>query len=78
MEFGNRLKELKGDLIAGLTLGLTVIPQSMAYAKIAELPTQVLDSFHYEDDNDHSSIPLMMMMVVVAGMMMTADLLVVL
>ncbi|ESN99615.1 hypothetical protein HELRODRAFT_130656, partial [Helobdella robusta] len=28
------------DIIAGLTLALTVIPQSMAYAKIAELPTQ--------------------------------------
>ncbi|XP_058063396.1 sodium-independent sulfate anion transporter-like [Anopheles bellator] len=28
------------DLIAGLTLGLTIIPQSMAYATIAGLPSQ--------------------------------------
>lgn len=35
-----RLEDLRGDLIAGFTLGLTVIPQSMAYARIAELPTQ--------------------------------------
>jgi len=28
------------DLIAGLTVGLTVIPQGMAYATLAGLPTQ--------------------------------------
>lgn len=35
-----RLRHLQGDVIAGLTVGLTVIPQSLAYAKIAELPPQ--------------------------------------
>lgn len=39
---------MQGDLIAGLTVGLTVIPQSLAYAKIAELPPQVR-SFLYSD-----------------------------
>ncbi|CAG8705732.1 21212_t:CDS:2 [Dentiscutata erythropus] len=29
-----------GDLIAGITIGLVVIPQSMAYAKVASLPVQ--------------------------------------
>lgn len=29
-----------GDLIAGITVGLTVIPQSLAYANIAGLPPQ--------------------------------------
>ena len=36
-----RLMDLKGDVIAGFTVGLTVIPQSLAYARIAELPPQV-------------------------------------
>lgn len=35
-----RLQQLQGDLIAGITVGLTIIPQSLAYAKIAELPPQ--------------------------------------
>jgi hypothetical protein len=30
-----------GDLVAGITVGLTVIPQSLAYANIAGLPTEV-------------------------------------
>ena len=29
-----------GDLIAGITLGLTIIPQSIAYASLANLPSQ--------------------------------------
>ena len=29
------------DLIAGITVGLTVIPQGIAYALVAELPAQV-------------------------------------
>lgn len=29
-----------GDLIAGITLGLTVIPQAIAYAALAGLPSQ--------------------------------------
>jgi len=35
------LHQFQGDVIAGITVGLTVIPQSLAYAKIAELPPQV-------------------------------------
>lgn len=31
-----------GDLIAGVTVGLTVIPQSLAYSNIARLPPQVI------------------------------------
>ena len=31
---------LIGDLIAGVTVGAVVVPQSMAYAKLAELPVQ--------------------------------------
>lgn len=30
-----------GDLIAGLTVGLTVIPQGLAYSGVVELPAQV-------------------------------------
>lgn len=30
-----------GDLVAGITVGLTVIPQSLAYSNIAGLPPQV-------------------------------------
>ncbi|KAK2733966.1 Sulfate permease 2 [Myotisia sp. PD_48] len=29
-----------GDLVAGLTVGVVVVPQGMAYAKLAELPVQ--------------------------------------
>ena len=35
-----RLSQFQGDLIAGLTVGLTVLPQSLAYANIAKLPPQ--------------------------------------
>ncbi|XP_069124023.1 sodium-independent sulfate anion transporter-like isoform X1 [Argopecten irradians] len=34
------LHTLQCDLVAGLTVALTVIPQGLAYAKIARLPTQ--------------------------------------
>lgn len=30
-----------GDLVAGITVGLTVIPQSLAYSNVAGLPPQV-------------------------------------
>lgn len=33
-----------GDLVAGITVGLTVIPQALAYSGIAGLPAAV--SFH--------------------------------
>ena len=36
-----RLRQFQGDIIAGIAVGLTVVPQSLAYAKIAELPPQV-------------------------------------
>lgn len=32
---------LKMDLIAGLTVGLTAVPQALAYAEVAGLPVQV-------------------------------------
>ena len=35
---------MQGDVIAGLTVGLTVIPQGLAYAAVAELPPQVLNN----------------------------------
>lgn len=35
-----------GDLVAGITVGLTVIPQSLAYANVAGLPTEVSRSYH--------------------------------
>jgi sodium-independent sulfate anion transporter 11 len=30
-----------GDLVAGITVGLTIIPQALAYANIAGLPPEV-------------------------------------
>lgn len=32
-----------GDLVAGFTVGLTVIPQALAYAGIAQIPAAVSD-----------------------------------
>lgn len=34
------LQWLIGDLVAGITVGAVVVPQSMAYAQLAELPVQ--------------------------------------
>lgn len=31
---------LSGDLIAGITVGIVLVPQSMSYAQIATLPPQ--------------------------------------
>lgn len=31
------------DLLAGLTVGLTTVPQALAYAEVAGLPVQVND-----------------------------------
>lgn len=31
---------LVADLIAGITVGIVVVPQAMGYAKIAQLPPQ--------------------------------------
>ncbi len=33
-----------GDLVAGVTVGLTVIPQSLAYSNIAGLPAEVANN----------------------------------
>ena len=33
------------DLIAGITVGLTIIPQGIAYALVANLPPQVIIKF---------------------------------
>lgn len=35
------LQWLQLDLMAGLTVGLTVVPQALAYAEVAGLPVQV-------------------------------------
>ncbi|XP_037546148.1 sodium-independent sulfate anion transporter [Nematolebias whitei] len=35
-----KLKYLKMDLLAGLTVGLTTVPQALAYAEVAGLPVQ--------------------------------------
>lgn len=34
-------KDFKGDFIAGFTVGLTVVPQGLALAQLANLPPQV-------------------------------------
>lgn len=34
------LQWLYGDLVAGITVGAVVVPQGMAYAKLANLPPQ--------------------------------------
>lgn len=35
------LRWLQLDLVAGVTVGLTVVPQALAYAEVAGLPAQV-------------------------------------
>ena len=35
-----------GDIMAGITVGLTIIPQSLAYANVAGLPPQVTNTFY--------------------------------
>lgn len=41
-----------GDLVAGITVGLTVIPQSLAYSNVAGLPPQVRKRDIYCSLND--------------------------
>src|SRR5688500_19936180 len=38
---GYNRRNLKGDLVAGVTVGAMLIPQSMAYALLAGLPPQI-------------------------------------
>lgn len=33
------------DLLAGITVGLTTVPQALAYAEVAGLPVEVNDVF---------------------------------
>ena len=40
-------KTAVSDAVAGLTVGLMVVPQALAYAKIAGLPIEVHSSSHY-------------------------------
>lgn len=35
-----------GDIVAGITVGLTVIPQSLAYSNVAGLPAEVPSNIH--------------------------------
>lgn len=32
-------RDLKGDVVAGLSVGFMIIPQGMAYARVANLPS---------------------------------------
>lgn len=41
------VEDLKGDLIAGMTVALTVIPQGLAYALLAGLQPQVIMLVHH-------------------------------
>ncbi len=38
------------DLVAGITVGITVIPQGLAYSTVAGLPAQVFHIVSYEFD----------------------------
>lgn len=42
LEWGPRYDRITAvaDLVAGITLGLTLVPQSIAYASLANLPVQ--------------------------------------
>lgn len=39
-----KLKWLQMDVLAGLTVGMTTVPQALAYAEVAGLPVQVSPS----------------------------------
>lgn len=36
---------LQMDLLAGITVGLTTVPQALAYAEVAGLPVEVINAF---------------------------------
>lgn len=42
-----------GDLVAGITVGLTVIPQSLAYSNVAGLPPQVSEEIFIARSTTH-------------------------
>ena len=41
------MKTLVSDVIAGLTVGMMVVPQSLAYANIAQVPPQVQSALRF-------------------------------
>ena len=53
--YNDRLKELQGDAIAGTTVALTVIPQGLALAQLAELPPQVSHHSNSTSPTSHIS-----------------------
>ena len=54
-----RVAEFQGDLIAGCTIGMTVIPQAIAYAGIAGVPPQVFCFIYFfKHRHAHDQIPL--------------------
>lgn len=44
-----RVRYLQMDLLAGLTVGLTTVPQALAYAEVAGLPVQVRLSLTFDE-----------------------------
>lgn len=51
--------KLLSDVIAGLTVGLMVVPQALAYAKIAGLPLEVRQALTVACiDTKHTNIPI--------------------
>jgi len=46
-----RLGYLQSDIVAGLAVGLTAIPQSIAYAKVAGLEPQVMPNVEFLKNN---------------------------
>uniref|UniRef100_A0A8D0D1K4 Sodium-independent sulfate anion transporter n=1 Tax=Sander lucioperca TaxID=283035 RepID=A0A8D0D1K4_SANLU len=53
-----KLKWLQMDLLAGLTVGLTTVPQVLAYAEVAGLPVQVNRSWVFCGFNFHLDLTL--------------------
>lgn len=41
------IQDFVADLVAGITVGVTVIPQGLAYATVAGLPPQVNNEWNY-------------------------------
>lgn len=48
-----RKEYIVSDMVAGLTVGLTVIPQAIAYANVAALPLQVSKYCIYTHTQSH-------------------------
>lgn len=52
-----QLRWLKMDLLAGLTVGLTTVPQALAYAEVAGLPVQVCECLSLLEMNSMIPFP---------------------